>query len=296
MNNNVRKNSLKAWFLAARPKTLSGALLPVAVATALAYYDGVMQVRAAVLCAMFAGLMQIAANFINDLFDFLKGTDGSERLGPERACAQGWISPRAMRVGIGAVLAVAGVVGLRLLAFGGWELVAVGLACMVFAFLYTTMLSYCGLGDVLVVVFFGFVPVLGTYYVQAGYLAVAAWLLGLAVGLVTDTLLVLNNFRDRDTDAAVGKRTLVVVVGERWGADLYFYVGLVGCLVAAGTGLFSNRWLCLIPLLYLYPHWHTWRTMVAVGRGRELNRVLGLTSRNMLIFGLLTVLALCLPR
>lgn len=296
MNNNVRKNSLKAWFLAARPKTLSGALLPVAVATALAYYDGVMQVRAAVLCAMFAGLMQIAANFINDLFDFLKGTDGSERLGPERACAQGWISPYAMRIGIGLTLAVAGVVGLGLLAYGGYVLLLVGLACMVFAFLYTTMLSYCGMGDLLVLVFFGLVPVVATYYVQAQQVTPVAWMLGTAVGLVTDTLLVLNNFRDRDTDRRAGKRTLVVAFGDKFGEYLYLLTGVGGCAMAVASGLFGCKWLFLFPLCYLLPHLVVWKKMCTISRGRELNKVLGLTSRNMLLFGLLTALALCLPR
>ncbi|MBR1889506.1 MAG: 1,4-dihydroxy-2-naphthoate octaprenyltransferase [Alloprevotella sp.] len=290
----VARNSVQAWLLACRPKTLSGALLPVAVATALAYYDGVLNVRAAVLCALFATLMQVAANFINDLFDFLKGTDGAERLGPERACAQGWISPKAMRAGIGVVLVLAGATGLGLLAFGGWELLWVGGACVIFAFLYTTMLSYCGMGDVLVLIFFGFVPVLGTYYVQAGHLTGVAWLLGGAVGLVTDTLLVLNNFRDRDTDRAAGKRTLVVVLGSRGGAILYGVVGLAGCLLAVSSGLFGCRPLLWLPLFYLIPHVSTWHTMVGISRGRALNRVLGMTSRNMLFFGLLIVISLCL--
>ena len=96
----VKRNSLRAWILAARPKTLTGAITPVMIGSALAYMDGHFQWLPALICCLFAGLMQIAANFINDLFDYLKGTDREDRLGPERACAQGWISPRAMRNGI----------------------------------------------------------------------------------------------------------------------------------------------------------------------------------------------------
>ena len=167
----MKQNSPKAWILAARPKTLSAALIPVVLASALAASQGKFSLAPAVLCVLFATFMQIAANFINDLFDFLKKTDRDDRLGPERACQQGWITPRAMRWGIAATLAVACACGLCLLPYGGWMLVGIGAACVVFAFLYTTLLSYCGFGDVLVWVFFGFVPVAGTYYVEAGGVA-----------------------------------------------------------------------------------------------------------------------------
>lgn len=166
----VKTNSVKAWFLAARPKTLTGAAIPVMLGCALAYTYGHFNIVPAILCFLFAFLMQIDANFINDLFDFLKGTDREDRLGPERACAQGWISPKAMKAGIGVTTVLAGITGLSLLNFGGWELIPVGIACMVFAFLYTAgpyPLAYHGWGDVLVLIFFGFVPVGCTYYVMA---------------------------------------------------------------------------------------------------------------------------------
>ena len=133
----IKTNSVKAWFLAARPKTLTGAAIPVMLGCALAYTYGHFNIVPAILCFLFAFLMQIDANFITDLFDFLKGTDREDRLGPERACAQGWISPKAMKAGIGVTTVLAGITGLTLLNFGGWELIQVGIACMVFAFLYT---------------------------------------------------------------------------------------------------------------------------------------------------------------
>ncbi|MFW5546150.1 MAG: 1,4-dihydroxy-2-naphthoate octaprenyltransferase [Bacteroidales bacterium] len=288
----MKQNSPKAWILAARPKTLSAALIPVVLASALAASQGKFSLTPAVLCVLFATFMQIAANFINDLFDFLKKTDRDDRLGPERACQQGWITPCAMRWGIAATLAVACACGLCLLPYGGWMLVGIGAACVVFAFLYTTLLSYCGFGDVLVWVFFGFVPVAGTYYVEAGGFCREVWLLSAACGLLIDTLLVLNNYRDREQDRLSGKRTLVVALGERFGSLFYLLQGVAAYVLVAFMSLEGNLWLAILPMLYLLPHYLTWRKMTQIREGRALNRILGFTSRNMLTFALLTAMAL----
>lgn len=284
--------SIRYWFLAARPKTLAAALIPVGTATALCYSEGHGRWQPALLCALFAALMQVAANFINDLFDFLKGTDKPDRLGPERACAQGWISPQAMKRGIAIVLILAITVGCALLPYGGAVLLGIGVACVVFAFLYTTLLSYMGCGDVLVWVFFGLVPVCGTYYVQALQLSPSVWWLATGIGLVADTLLVLNNYRDREQDAASGKSTLVVVLGERFGSLFYLLQGVAGCICVAMTALYGHIWAAVLPVLYLVPHLLTWRSMVRIHSGRTLNSILGRTSANMLLFALLTAIAL----
>ena len=298
----IEKNSLRAWFLASRPKTLSGAVLPVAVGIALAYTEGRGKWLPALLCVLFALVMQVAANFINDLFDFLKGTDGEDRLGPERACAQGWITPKAMKCGIAITIVLAGCIGLALLGLTflsqgseAWWLVILGAACIVFAFLYTTLLSYCGMGDVLVWVFFGFVPVCGTYYVQTGCINGNALWLSAAVGFVVNTLLVLNNYRDRDTDRASGKHTLISVLGERFGRYYYLAVGVIGviCLIPVAINGMAP---VLIGGLYLIPHFTTWRTMINIFSGKALNKVLALTSRNMMIFGLLVVIGLIVAK
>lgn len=302
-------NSPKAWLLASRPKTLTAALAPVLVASALAMREDVLSEMppriwlTASLCVLFAALMQVAANFINDLYDFLRGTDGEERLGPERACAQGWVTPRAMRWGIGITLVLACSAGLGILAsamqsldfpfsiFHFSFLISVGVACVVFAFLYTTLLSYCGGGDVLVWLFFGFVPVLGTYYVLTGTLSPAAWLLGAAMGLVTDTLLVLNNYRDRDTDRTAHKRTLIVVLGERFGEQFYLWQGLAG-VALAGLGLGVHA---LAPyIIYIMLHLRAYRLMRRIRAGRALNGILGLTALNILLFALCTIAAIML--
>ena len=169
----IKQNSWQAWILAARPKTLSGAAVPVLIGLSLAYTDaklyeeGVFSWTAAVLCILFALIMQIDANFINDFFDYARGNDDAEtRLGPLRACTQGWVSTDAMKKAIASTTCAACVVGLPLIYYGGFEMILIGMLCVIFCFLYTTHLSYLGLGDVLVLLFFGIVPVCMTYYVQ----------------------------------------------------------------------------------------------------------------------------------
>lgn len=297
----ISPNSPKAWWLAARPKTLTGALIPVLIGSALAFADGSFDSTAAVLCALFACGMQIVANFINDLYDYLKGSDREDRLGPERACAQGWITPQAMRTGIGVMITLSGVAGLGVLyacwgqlPHGGWELIVLGVVCVLFAFLYTTLLSYRGWGDLLVLVFFGFVPVGGTYYVQAHCVTADVWVASLACGLVIDTLLVVNNYRDREQDAQSGKQTLIVRFGEPFGRYLYLGLGIAAtliCLWFVYSGKMDSFAFIWAPCVYLYLHILTWRKMVAIRSGKKLNSILGETSRNMLFFGLLLTVA-----
>ena len=301
---NVRVNSLKAWILAARPKTLTGAAVPVmiGIACAVAMYGWCgIRVVPAVLCMLFALIMQVDANFINDYFDFMKGTDDEQRLGPKRACAQGWITASAMRSGLFVTTLLACIVGLPLVYYGGWEMIMVGLACVVFCFLYTISFSYIGLGDLLVLVFFGIVPVCMTYWLTAPPTALtsipfAVVLMSIACGLIIDTLLVVNNYRDIENDRRAGKLTLIVRIGERGGLVLYLMLGLVGTILAiVGVVLLDwhdGQW--TQSLLIIYTPFHTWafNEMRYIRKGAELNRVLGMTTRNMFIFGLLASAAL----
>ncbi len=301
---NVRVNSLKAWILAARPKTLTGAAVPVmiGIACAVAMYGWCgIRVVPAVLCMLFALIMQVDANFVNDYFDFMKGTDDEQRLGPKRACAQGWITASAMRSGLFVTTLLACIVGLPLVYYGGWEMIMVGLACVVFCFLYTISFSYIGLGDLLVLVFFGIVPVCMTYWLTAPPTALtsipfAVVLMSIACGLIIDTLLVVNNYRDIDNDRRAGKLTLIVRIGERGGLVLYLMLGLVGTILAIVGVVFldwhDGQW--TQSLLIIYTPFHTWafNEMRSIRKGAELNRVLGMTARNMFIFGLLASAAI----
>ena len=293
----VKQNSTKAWLLASRPKTLTAASIPVMLGCALASMYGHFQLIPAILCFLFAFLMQIDANFINDLYDYLKGTDREDRLGPERACAQGWISPSGMKKGIVITTFLAALDGLCLLWYGGWEMIPVGIACIIFAFLYTTgpyPLAYHGWGDLMVLVFFGFVPVGCTYYVMAHDWNTAVTLTSLACGLLIDTLLMINNFRDREQDAVSGKKTLVVRLGAKAGLILYFLLGLASCWCCFYFLRIGKIYAVLLPQLYLIPHILTTQHMARIYRGKALNGILGETSRNMLIFGLLLTLGLIL--
>lgn len=291
----VRCGSPKAWILAARPKTLTGAAVPVLIGSALAYSDGRFLLRPALTCLLFALLMQIAANFINDLFDCLHGSDKEDRLGPRRACAQGWITLKSMKKGIAITLVAACLAGLTLISYGGWPLIAIGALCVLFAFFYTAgpyPLSYHGWGDILVLVFFGFVPVGGTYYVQALSYTPQVALSSLACGLVIDTLLVVNNFRDRESDARDGKKTIIVRIGGRFGEFYYLVLGLAAAVLGFCVAIPGSWISAVLSLPYLIAHALTWKRMVKIHEGRQLNAVLGETSRNMLLFGILLSIGL----
>lgn len=298
---NVKKDSLKAWLLAARPKTLAGAAVPVMIGLALAWTDACAAQRpffwvAAVLCLLFAFVMQIDANFVNDYVDYVKGTDDrTTRLGPERACAQGWVSIGRMRMAILATTCLACAIGLPLVVYGGWWLILVGILCVVFCFLYTTHLSYMGMGDVLVLVFFGLVPVCMTYYVQLHTVTFQTVVASVACGLVIDALLLVNNFRDRDTDSTAGKLTLVVRLGPLPSLVLYLTVGVAACLLGLTFGIQGHHWYAVIlPLGYLVLHVGTYMKMKRIWEGRQLNSCLGETARNIFIYGLTVSIGLLL--
>ena len=303
IESNVKVNSAKAWLLAARPKTLTGAAVPVmiGISAAIAMYGSSVRVVPAVLCMLFALVMQIDANFVNDYFDFMKGTDDEQRLGPKRACAQGWITAAAMRRGLLYTTILACAIGLPLVYFGGWEMILIGFACVVFCFLYTISFSYIGLGDVLVLVFFGLVPVCMTYWLVSPPTPLMSipWpviVLSIACGLIIDTLLVVNNYRDIDNDRRVGKRTLIVRIGERGGLILYLLLGMAGTILAIAGIIYLNwhdgQFMQLIMLQYIPFHIGAFTEMRRIRKGVELNKVLGMTARNMFIFGLLVSVAL----
>ena len=294
---NVRTNSIKAWILAARPKTLAAAATPVLLGCALAYTDGAFQWIPALLCFLFAFSMQIDANFINDYYDFLKGSDREDRLGPERACAQGWITLSAMKKGMIITTLLSCVWGLLLLNYCGLEMIPVGMLCVLFAFLYTAgpyPLAYHGWGDILVIVFFGFVPVGCTYYTMAHDWTWNVTIACAACGLVSDLLLMLNNYRDREQDKISGKRTLVVRFGEPAGRWAYLILGILAVGLCSFYAFNGYLLASLLPLVFLIPHFTTWREMVRIFQGKALNVVLGKTARNIVWFGLLLSLGLIL--
>lgn len=287
--------SLRAWILAARPKTLSGAAAPVLMGGAAAWQElggadgfagGGFSFGIFSLCLAFAFLMQIDANFINDYFDFRKGNDSVGRLGPKRACTEGWITPGAMKSGIIVTTVAACIAGLPLAFYGGWGLVAVGMACVLFCFLYTTFLSYKGMGDVLVLVFFGLVPVGFTYCLLTGRWTWEILPVAVACGLATDCLLIVNNYRDLEQDRASGKMTLAVRLGPVRTLRLYYAAGTIAAALAAVQVCLALSVLHAVPLLlYLFLHLSV-ASRIRRTEGRALNALLGETSRNILTLSL----------
>ena len=302
----MKTNSLAAWMLAVRPYSLGNAVILILVGSALAWTDGSFHWIPAVLCLLFAVLMQCTANLVNDLWDFLKGADQPDRLGPDRAFAKGYITPRAMKAGIAAFTVASCAAGIGILvwvlrhdmlAWGGWELVAAGVACVIFAYFYTAgpwPLAYHGLGDVAVILFFGLVPVGFTYYVQTGAWSWETTLTALACGLVIDTMLMINNFRDREEDARCGKRTVVVYLGAKFGSWGYFALGAAAAVLCLTLLAAGRIWAALLPLLYLAGHTATWRKVVRIDHGDELNICLGETARNIMLFGALLTIGILL--
>lgn len=304
----IKSNSIKAWWLASRPKTLSGAVVPVMVGLAAAWmecekYSGGAAFNfkwiPALLCLSFAMLMQIDANFINDYFDYVKGIDDEERLGPKRACAQGWVSLFAMQRAIAGCTVLSIAVGLPLIFWGGAEMIIVGIACIAFCFLYTTLLARLAMGDVLVLLCFGIIPVCTTFYIQIHTLTWQIFMLSLCIGIVTDTLLIVNNYRDRDTDIKHEKYTLVTIIGPKATKILYCLCGIISTAIALWSiDENADRFLWNILLYFPFLMLHIWNTrkLIVINKGAALNQVLGKTALAILIFGIATSISLLLPK
>ncbi|MEM6457076.1 MAG: 1,4-dihydroxy-2-naphthoate polyprenyltransferase [Acidobacteriota bacterium] len=290
-------DSVGAWLLATRLPTLAAAAVPVAIGTAVAYRSGGAAWGPALAALVGALLIQIGTNFANDAADHDRGADTETRLGPTRAVQAGLLSAAQMRRGVVVAFALATLVGVYLTAVAGWPVIAIGVASLIAGWAYTNgplPLAYNGLGDVFVIVFFGFVAVCGTVFVQLGAVpALAAWL-SLPVGLLATGILVVNNLRDRHTDAAANKRTLAVRFGR--GFCLFEYALIL--LIAHGVPL--TLWLrgeggpwMLLPLATIP---FSLRIFVALVRrdGRALNPVLGATARLLIVWGALATIGLVL--
>ncbi len=289
----------KIWLHAARPRTLPAAVAPVLVGSGLAWRDGRFDARAAGLCLGFGLLIQIGTNFANDYFDFIKGADTAARVGPRRAVASGLIAAGTMRAAMWGLFAAAFLCGLGLVHWGGPWLIAIGVASVLCGLAYTGgpwPLGYHGLGDVFVFVFFGLVAVGATYFVQAGRPGLDVLLAATAIGLLTNNILVVNNYRDADTDAAAGKRTLVVRLGRafaraQFGGSLLVAFAVVPPVLALRAG-------CAWPLfpLILAPmatrHARRLREQVAPA---EQILLLGDTGRLLALYAVLLTVGLAVP-
>ena len=290
-------SAVATWLAAARPKTLPAAVVPVAVGTACAEASGGVAWGPALAALAGALAIQIGTNFANDVFDAEKGADGPDRLGPVRAVSSGLVTAAAMKRAMIAAFAVATAFGVYLAWLGGWPVVAIGLASIVSGIAYTGgpwPLGYHGLGDVFVMVFFGFVAVCGTAYVQVGHVPCVALWAALPVGALATAILVVNNLRDREQDARAGKRTLAVRLGRR--GALLEYVGLLAAAYAVPFGLAvsSGRLLLLLPCATGPVAVARVRALAGAVTGPEYNACLAATGALMMAHGVLFAVALWL--
>ena len=278
----VPQSPVVIWWQATRPRTLSAAMAPVLVGTALAAHDGRFDLGAATLCLIFALLIQVGTNFANDYYDFIKGADTAARVGPTRAVAAGLVRPEVMRRAMVGVFAAAFFAGLGLVAWGGPWLIVIGVASIACGVAYTGgpfPLGYNGLGDVFVFIFFGLVAVGATYFVQAGRLTTEAVVAGVPIGLLAANILVVNNYRDVETDTVAGKRTLVVRLGRgasraQFNASLFVALAIPIWFWARGFSVW-----CLLPLLLAPVAWGQARRLRDSRTPAELIALLGETGK-----------------
>jgi 1,4-dihydroxy-2-naphthoate polyprenyltransferase len=281
------------WVSAARPKTLLAAVAPVILGTAIAVVDGGFHLGAAVCALLGAMLIQVGTNYSNDYHDFVKGADTDQRKGPTRATQAGLVSPQAMRSAAAIAFALAFAAGVYLIYRGGWPILAIGVASILSGIWYTAgrySLAYLGLADLFVLVFFGPIAVVGTYYVQALNWSFEAMVAGLGPGILAVAILLVNNIRDVDEDRLAGKRTLIVRLGRSIGVGLYglclviaalvpvalvvHYAAPVGILAASVVPVFGSR---------IIQH------LRSIDDPRSLNPLLGMTS--MILFAYCLVLS-----
>lgn len=285
----VTPNEFQTWLMASRPRTLPAAAAPVIVGSAAAFSSGHFYLMPALAGLLGALLLQIGANFANDVYDYHKGVDTAERLGPVRVTASGLLTPGQVKSGMWVMFALAALCGVYLAVHAGWPVIAIGALSILAAIAYTGgpyPLGYHGLGELAVFLFFGLVAVCGTYYVQALRLDTVAVWAAIPMGLLTVAILIVNNLRDVETDRASGKMTLAARFGAQWARREYLVV--VGLAYLAPLIM----WLAGASGIFVLAAWLSLPWFIPLARdistlaGRPLNRVLGKTGQLELIYGL----------
>ena len=276
-------SELKCWLLAARPKTLPAAIVPVWSGCLYAYYfKGVFDLRLALLTVFGAILIQIATNFFNDVIDAEKGTDTAARLGPRRMTSSGHLSPRKVYLASAVTLLGAVIIGFFLIEARGWWIAVIGLPSLYLSYGYTGgpfPLAYRGLGEVFVIIFFGLVAVGGTIFIQTGQWLSGAWVLGLQIGFLSAVLIAINNFRDLEEDRAAGKKTIVVRFGQPVVRVVIALMTLAPYLLIPLHGV--PGWLVLaLPLGVIF----TALNFFLLGRRDQPKALLGLAALHLILF------------
>ncbi len=276
--------------IASRPKTLPAAVVPVLLGTALAIQSGPFKFIPAALCLVFALLIQIGANYAHDYFDFMKGADTPDRIGPVRAVASGMMTPAEMFRAMTLIFATAFLVGCGLIYYGGWWLLAIGMASIFCAITYTGgpyPLGYHGYGDLLVFIFFGLVAVMFTFFVQTGYFSINSFWVAVAAGGLITNILIVNNYRDAENDARSGKNTLVVKFGKSFALAHYqinFLLALIVPIILWRLGMKPS---VLLPLIIWPACYFLSRGLRDALYGHEYNKLLAQTAQFLMAYGVL---------
>ena len=282
---------IRHWIEAMRLRTLPVSVAGVIAGTGCAIMSDSFKAIPALLCLAFAILAQIAANFGNEYYDFRNGIDKKGRAGFRRGVTEGEITPKAMKAATFITLGIAAGVGCAMLIYGPWWLIIAGILIICFALAYSAgpyPLSHHGLGDVAVIIFFGIVPVILTWYLQTSSWDSVCLVseTSVTIGLLAANVLVVNNYRDMEDDAAVGKRTTVVIFGRKVMSVAYLLSGLIGMLVMTPVWIGMSVWVLAVPLIYLALHIKTWYNLTQ-STGSAINPLLGRTAMNLLVFALL---------
>lgn len=285
----LTQEKIKAWIEAMRLRTLPVSVAGVFAGTACAAVTGRFRWLPALICLVFAILAQIVSNFANEYYDFRNGLDKKGREGFRRGVTEGDLSPRAMRNATFGLLLADCLLGCSLIYWGGFRLIPVGVAIAVFAVAYSAgpyPLSHHGLGDIAVIIFFGIVPVSLTCYLQTGdfHDAEFVWPVSIATGLMAANVLIVNNYRDMDDDAAVNKHTTVVIFGRKIMSAAYLLSGIVAdIMILFSLKAYLGIWILLPAGIFMVSHIFIWWRMRRL-TGHKLNPLLGMTAMNLLLF------------
>lgn len=281
---------IQIWKLAVRPKTLPAAASPVVLGSALAFSTGEFDIGIALATLVAALLLQIGANLANDVFDFHRGVDTHDRLGPLRTTQAGLLEPNDVLRGMWITFGIASVLGIYLYFAAGWLVVLLGLSSILTAIVYTGgpfPLGYYGLGDLLVFIFFGPVAVCGTYFIQTNQINSSIWIASLTMGFLITAILVVNNLRDIETDRKTGKRTLAVRLGPQK-TRIEYLICLAGAYLVPAMMVTAQLLTVWVFLVYLsLPYTVSLVKSIKHDTGRSLNTTLARTGQLTLIFSLL---------
>lgn len=289
---------MNPWILAARPRTLGAALIPVVAGGALAISISAFDPLVSALVLASAVLIQIATNFFNDAIDHVKGADTAGRLGPTRVTSAGLLPARRVITGAFLTLALAALFALPLVLRGGGIILLLGLLSLLFAYAYTGgpfPLAYLGLGEIFVILFFGLIAVAGTFYLNTLAFSVAAILAGLQIGLHSSVLLAVNNLRDLETDRAANKKTLAARFGLNFARRENAALVIAPFILGLAWLPLGYLWAFLLPLLTLPLAWWLARACLTATPDRQVNQLLAQAAALHAAFGLLLALAFLLP-